>query len=151
MLVQSAAMEVEQPPGPAGGVGPAGSKAPDRLAARPNSTLIQASVGAAELQAALPLRPATRVVLPFLLHAPQVRPRAVKLRPGASPCVHAPACQHDETAHAGGAVQWRGGSAPAGQPIVLRAAQHRQQAPGPVPDAALAPACPALPAGKRHA
>lgn len=74
MLVQGGAMEVEQSHGPAGGAGPAGSKAPDRLAARPNSTLIQASVGAAELQAALPLRPATRVVVPFLLHAPQVRP-----------------------------------------------------------------------------
>lgn len=77
MLVQSAAMEVEQSPGPADGAGPAGSKAHDRLAARPNSTLIQASVGAAELQAALPLRPATRMVVPFLLHAPQVRPRVV--------------------------------------------------------------------------
>ena len=92
MLVQSAAMEVEQSPGPAGGSGPAGAKAPDRLAAHPNSTLIQASVGAAELQAALPLRPATRMVVPFLLHAPQVRPRVMKLRPGTSPCVHAPVC-----------------------------------------------------------
>lgn len=68
MMVEGAAMEVEQTQ-----AGATGAKALDRTSARASSTLIQASVSTAELQAALPIRPATRVVVPFLLHAPQAR------------------------------------------------------------------------------
>lgn len=66
--MEGAAMEVEQTQ-----AGATGAKALDRTSARASSTLIQANVSTAELQAALPIRPATRVVVPFLLHAPQAR------------------------------------------------------------------------------
>lgn len=73
MLVKSAAIEVEQTQGTPSGGGPAAAKAPERTVMRTSSALIQAGIDMAELQDALPIRPATRVVVPFLLYAPQAR------------------------------------------------------------------------------
>jgi len=72
MVVHGAAVEVEQTPGLAAGA--PGPRPPERGGARVSSTPVQASVSAAELQAALPLRPGTRVLVPFCLHSQQARP-----------------------------------------------------------------------------
>lgn len=141
--MHGAAVDVEQTPGPAAGA--PGPRPLERGGARVSSTPVQASVSAAELQAALPLRPGTRVVVPFCLHSQQAR-TGLAARAAAWHCRRARPAEPRAPAP-GRPVQQRGGGAPACQRGVLGGAGHRRRARRAAPGAAAAPALPAVPAG----